>query len=761
MREIRSLNNDWFFTESFNEKELTKIPSICSPVRLPHTNKILPLQYFDEKSYQFISTYYHELDIQDDTEKNKVFIDFEGVMTAASVYINSKFIYEHKGGYTPFTVEINKFLSKDQKNILAVKVDSTERSDIPPFGNVIDYLTFGGMYREVSLRVVPNIYVANVFAKPLHVLEDNKELNCKIFIANPDKINTIVNCKLSILDSEGSLVSELQRNCDLSITETGSFSYSGDHESTPFEITIDKIANVKLWDIDNPSLYTVKAELLTETGEVIDTYTDRFGFKEAKITGSGFYLNGKRLVLRGLNRHQSYPYSGYAMPASAQRQDAVILKNELKVNCVRTSHYPQSKAFLDACDELGLLVLEEIPGWQHIGNAEWKDTAVEHVREMITRDWNRASIFMWGVRINESKDDNHFYKRTNALAHELDSSRQTGGIRFLLWSKLLEDVYTFNDFSHGSKEFGIKRSLLPRWFVTRSFARKPYLITENNGHMYPTKRYDQEERVVEHALRHARIHNATELSKYMAGAFSWCMFDYNTHYQFGSGDRICYHGVMDMFRIPKFASYFYSSQSSPKDAPFMKALTYYSRGERAIGGVVPLVVFTNCDYVDFLYAGKSIGRHKPDKKNYKGLKHPPIILRKMSGQWGCDWDNFELKGYVDGKEVMSQSFSKNPLPSALVLKADTETLTEKDTYDTVRITVSLIDQMQNLLPFAFDTVQLAIEGVGEIIGPTTISLQGGTLAFWVKTVNKEGTIKVSAIVLGLESNRLTLKVNKA
>ena len=134
----------------------------------------------------------------------------------------------------------------------------------------------------------------------------------------------------------------------------------------------------------------------------------------------GFYLNGKKTFLRGLNRHQSYPYIAYAAPESLQRQDARILKNELHCNAVRTSHYPQSQYFLDECDRLGLLVFTELPGWQHIGDGAWKDRACAMLREMLLQNRNHPSIILWGVRINESVDNDEFYTRTNQIAHALD-----------------------------------------------------------------------------------------------------------------------------------------------------------------------------------------------------------------------------------------------------------------------------------------------------------------------------------------------------
>ena len=245
---------------------------------------------------------------------------------------------------------------------------------------------------------------------------------------------------------------------------------------------------------------------------------------------------------------------------------------------MRTSHYPQSPHFLDACDEAGLLVFEEIPGWQHIGDKAWQDLAVRNVEQMIRRDWNHPSIVLWGVRINESQDNHDFYTRTNALAHELDNSRQTGGVRYLYDSELLEDVMTMNDFG----------------FPLRPPNHPLYLNTEFNGHMFPTKRTDNVDRVMEHALRHARVHNQLASDDRYAGGIGWCAFDYNTHANFGSGDKICYHGVTDIFRIRETRR------------PVLPLAVRSQRGDRA-GAVLQLV------------AGRSIRRrrHTPCRDRFQ------------------------------------------------------------------------------------------------------------------------------------------------
>src|SRR6202030_3333216 len=197
----------------------------------------------------------------------------------------------------------------------------------------------------------------------------------------------------------------------------------------PHTVEIGQLEKVELWDLNHPQLYHVR-ERLMRAHQVVDEQVRRIGFREATFTAHGFSLNGKIVKLRGLDRHQTFPYVGQAMPARVQRRDAQILRNSLKCNIVRTSHYPQSPHFLDACDEIGLLVLEEIPGWQHIGDEPWQQLSIDNASRMIRRDWNHPSVILCEVRINESRDDHDFYARTNALARRLDPTRQTGGIRY-------------------------------------------------------------------------------------------------------------------------------------------------------------------------------------------------------------------------------------------------------------------------------------------------------------------------------------------
>ncbi|MDD6841730.1 MAG: glycoside hydrolase family 2 TIM barrel-domain containing protein, partial [Spirochaetales bacterium] len=182
-------------------------------------------------------------------------------------------------------------------------------------------------------------------------------------------------------------------------------------ETKESSLTLSSLS-VSPWSPSSPKLYTLLSTLLVK-GEVIDENTTEFGFRTVETKGKDLYINGEKVFLKGLNRHQAWPYIGYAAPERMQRMDARILKEELGCDIVRTSHYPQSRHFISECDRLGLLVFTEIPGWQHIGDKEWKEKAIINTKEMVLQYRNHPSVIIWGVRINESQDDDEFYKKTN------------------------------------------------------------------------------------------------------------------------------------------------------------------------------------------------------------------------------------------------------------------------------------------------------------------------------------------------------------
>ena len=425
------------------------------------------------------------------------------------------------------------------------------------------------------------------------------------------------------------------------------------------------------------------------------------------------------------------------MPARVQRKDADILRTGLHCNIVRTSHYPQSRHFLDRCDEIGLLVLEEIPGWQHIGPEPWKQIAIDNVGRMIRRDWNHPSIILWGVRINESPDDHSFYTRTNALAHALDTTRQTGGIRNFKESELLEDVFTINDFG-----FPLRKPNHPR-----------YLNTEFVGHTFPTKTTDDDERQREHTLRHARIHDQLASDPQYAGGIGWCAFDYNTHSNFGAGDRICYHGVTDIFRENKPAAGFYKSQCDPSEEIVLEPAFHWASSDESIH-FTKAVVCSNCDHLKFFLREQSlesnpwklIAELDPDREEFDHLKYPPFVLISSSSRTSSP----ASAGAICASTAFSRASksSRNPSPARAtiansLLLPDDRTLMA-DGADTTRVVLRVTDEFGAVRTYANDPIVFTLEGPAELIGDNPFALIGGTGAIWIRAKEKPGTVRLTA-----------------
>ena len=781
------LNDDWLFTEQFEDSlAAPEYPeNTLQPVRLPHTCKGTPFHYFDESLYQMVSGYRRHLLIPKDWQGKRILLTFEGAAHDSTVFCNGKKVGEHHCGYTAFTVDLTDNVLYGQDNLLCVRLDSRENLNVPPFGYVIDYMTYGGIYRDVRLEVKEKVSLSDIF---VHTAID--------FRSSP--VTAQITSEITLTESNGNVT--IRQYYMPKSTAAGQASWNFLCEQTvSADTNCDKeialtaaITDPLLWDTEEANLYILKTQLYQDNTLLDETETT-FGIREAVFKKDGFYLNGRKLRIRGLNRHQSYPYVGYAMPESMQKLDADLLKKELGLNAVRTSHYPQSHYFLERCDELGLLVFTEFPGWQHIGDDVWKAQAVANAEDMIRQYRNHPSIILWGIRINESPDDDAFYEKTNAVAHKLDPSRPTGGVRAMKKSHLLEDVYTYNDFLHDGEMPGCD----PKKKVT-SDMEKPYLISEYNGHMYPTKAFDNEERRSEHAIRHANVLDAVAGQSDIAGSFGWCMFDYNTHKDFGSGDRICYHGVMDMFRNPKLAANIYACEQ--EQTPVLEITSSMDIGEHPGCNRGNIYILSNADSVKMYKNDRFIKEYLPGMSPYKHLKHGPILIddfigdslaqnerfrpkhakeitdamnlvargslnhipkrlyltalkllliyhidfaevtrlyTKYIGDWGGTATIYRFDAIKDGKVV--KSVTKEPVREIrLEAEADHTILTEQHSYDVALVRIRAVDDHGNVLPFYQEPVRLITEGDISIIGPDTIALQGGMGGTYVKSTGRSG-----------------------
>lgn len=761
---MQSLCDNWEFTEQWSETFL-RGEDAAEPVRLPHSPRQIPLHYASPADYEMVCGYRRTLYVPMAAKGKRLFLQFDGAAHITDVYVNQKLAGTHRCGYTSFRVEITDYVNFDAENQIAVRLDSTENGAIPPFGFVIDYLTYGGLYREAWLDVRPRRYVEDVFVTTPDLTHAHLQIT---------RTGNTGACRVRILDESGVCAAETV---------------------TAGAEALLEVSGAKPWTLDAPVRYTCEVSLLDDGGAAIDTTSVRFGFRTAQFRADGFYLNGEKTFLRGLNRHQSYPWIGYAAPEQLQRQDARILKYELSCNAVRTSHYPQSQSFIDECDRIGLLVFTEIPGWQHIGDASWKKQAVENTREMVMQYRNHPSVILWGVRINESLDDDAFYRQTNAAAHELDHSRATSGVRYLEKSHLLEDVYAYNDFSHSGANSGAKKK--------RSVMReknRALLISEHNGHMFPTKSYDPWAKRQEHALRHARVLEAAMASGEHAGCFGWCMFDYPTHKDFGSGDRVCDHGVMDTFRNPKLAASLYAAQGESQ--PVLDVGSSMDIGDYPAGQLGSVYVFTNAETVELYKNDQYVTTLSPDASS--ALLHPPMcvsdtigcllqtqegfdekkaaVLRKcllsaekygLAGMplgdklqmglamlryhmtfddgvalygkyvsnWGGEATRWRFEAKRGGKTVASVTRAPGSCLHLEVRPSHTA-LCEGASYDMASVRIRVLDEYGNPAPYAQLPVRFTLTGAAALACPETVCAEGGMCGAYVRTTGRNGTAQL-------------------
>ena len=784
-------NDGWLFTPVFDPAIVRpECPELTlEPVRLPHTVKALPYNYCNENDYQKLSGYRREFFAPKEWEGRTVLLTFGAVAHDATVFCNGRRVFHHSCGYTAFTVDLTSALHLGQKNVVAVRCDSREDLNIPPFGGQMDFLTYGGICRAVCLDVKEPAYLRDIF------IETKAEGDFRIYTAT---VGETVGCTLQ---------AEIR-------SPSGSRAFYTGELSLPITGALN---SVHPWSIEHPTLYTLTVRLIRPgTGGLPDRALDekscRFGFRTLQFVAGGLYLNGQRVELRGLNRRQSYAYQGYAMPDSIQRLDAQLLKKQLGCNAVRLTT-PPSPAFLDACDELGLLVFVEMPGWQHVGDDIWKAQALQNCREMVCQCRSHPSIFLWGVRVSGSTDDESFYKRTNETVRRLDPTRPTAGTRSTRRSQLLEDVYAYADYSYHGRGVGCEA----RTAVTPD-TRKGYLISEFEGAQFPAKPFDDEPHRLAQALRYAAVLNDTIAQQGVAGSFGWCMTDYNTHREFGSGDRISYQGVMDMFRSPKLSAAVYASQKTPRSPSdiVLEISSSMALGDHPGGFAGACWAFTNAESLRLYRDNDFVAEFTPDRRGrFAALPHPPIeihdfvglLLEKYEGidrtaapqvaailnemrrdsmelsplsrarmySLRLSWNElvqlyykyigvlgspaavYRFEAVWHGRAV--RTVVKEPVQSVrLECTVHNPILTDGPTWDCAAVSLRAIDQNGNLLPYCGEAVQLSVEGPLRILGPSVVPLRGGMAGTYLATTGEAGPAKLHCRMEGALDTEVSLTI---
>jgi beta-galactosidase len=719
-------------------------------ITLPHT--VTPLSWgdWDQASWEGIWIYRKHFALpQRQAGRSRVFADFDGVMADATVLLNGTTVATHRGGYLPFSAELTGSLLPAD-NVLAVVVDS-RWLPVPPAGHPggaasIDFLQPGGIYRDAALRVVPKVFLADVFARPAQVLSTHRSVIVQATIdaaainAGPIDAGPVptdpVEISAELLDGSRRLASTAQK---VTLTAPG---------RSVATLTLAGVGNVTLWSPASPKLYQVRVTLTAPSGDRQggqpgDQHgvTVRTGFRQAVFQADGFYLNGERLQIFGLNRHQLFPYLGMAAAARLQRRDAEILKTELNCNMVRCSHYPQSPHFLDACDELGLMVWQEAPGWNYVGDEAWQDIVAQNVHDMVVRDRNRPCVIVWGTRLNETANHPRLYTRTRQIAARLDGTRPTSGAMTRHsargWG---EDVFAFDDYRQARGDATLRPPL----------PGVPYLVTEAVGALAGAPAYrwtDPGPVLARQARLHAQVHHTAGARPGYAGLLGWCGIDYASY---NGGARIWRGlktpGVLDTFRIPKPAAAIYRTQLDPRARPVIEPVFCwdFGPGSPPHGPGPDAMIATNCERLEIFAGPEHIATGFPDHARFGGLAYPPVFADLTVD--GSGRPELRIDGYLGGQLVASARLSADPARDRLGLAADHASITADGT-DATRVTFRALDAYGNQRPHVSGDVTMRLAGPAILVGdnPFPFGDYGGAGGGFVRSrPDRPGLITVTA-----------------
>lgn len=756
MKKVIPINDGWRFRLGFDKACLDKGAfEGFKNVELPHNSIELKTEYFEPNDMRAVSTYVRELVVPESYNGCRLLLRFDGADNYAEVYVNGMFVTSHKGG-TPFTADVTAPIKFDYRNIVVVKLDARVKKDVPGAGkgNLLQY----GVCRKINLVIESGGIIRDAAV----TAAASAELSIDVLLADfyPE---TAVDAYIT--DWNGETVGRLGAKSVLGerVRLTGS------------------VERHELWSPDNPAVYTAHVRLISGS-KPIDEYTTDFAFRTAAFYRDGFRLNGNKIKLIGLNRIDSYPGIGRAAPDTLEKSDARLIKS-LGCNCVRTLGLA-ARSFIEECDRIGLMVIEDFGGDGYIGDTRWKSAMVDIIAETVIRDRNSPSVIAWGVRANNSPDCDELYFKTAKCAKDLDPSRAVLGARSFMGSRLYEDVFGFNE----TRKTGVSR---PRK-TAQLFI--PYLITEHSG-AWQVKNFDPVADRRAHALAHLDVLDKVLGSKSIDGCIGMSLSDFHTARHKGSGDSVWHSGVTDMYRNLKPAAYAYMSQAELQLVLYPVEPLYNDEFDGR------LTVFTNCDSVR-LYRGESlVGEYFPDRKRYKHLRHPPVFIDDFIGGLLIDegmtpfferlckrlfqkirrkgmtglsfWDklavrmvsrsiktdgegfkrladkylyalvSYRLEGVRGGEVVSTRAVGYFPQSgNGQTVAVECAFPEIAGAYEMVKVSVTATDGNGMTLAYENSPVRVAASGSVSLVGPELRNFSGGSIGFYIKSV-QEGLGKIT------------------
>lgn len=730
-------------------------------INLPHTPFVEPLVVLHQ--WQGICYYRKILNVSKKEIDKQLWLEFEGAMHLADVWVNGQHLIQHSGGYTPFVVDVTGMLHADRGNEILVRLDNRNNPLIPPGKplETLDFCYYGGLYRDVNLIVKHPVHITHpimanevagggIFVTYPYVSKQEAEIKVKTQVSN--KVGT--QRHLTIRHTLYEWSKKKGRGKKVALVESPLVLAAGTTQHHTQQFTVN---NPKLWYPDSPALYVLRTEVM-DGRKVTDCEDTRIGIRRIEMTREkGFVINDKPLKLEGSNRHQEYPYVGNAISDQAQYRDMYQIRDN-GFNTVRLGHYPQDPSVLEACDELGLLVIEPIPGWQFFNKAQgFVDHTYKDIRDLIRRDRNHPSVIMWETTLNESWPPKSWKDQAVRIAHEEFPGDQcyTSG-----------DTYGYDGFDvcYNDWKEGYNR---PNTTSKPGFIRE-YYDYEFGGHYSTTRvtRGDGDYALMQNAWNAQWSHNRYRAYyPWTIGGAVWSMYDYNR----GCCDNICYSGLADLFRLPKFGLLYFRTQM--KEGTFTPAgpMTYevFINSHWLEGSSDTLQVYGNVDEVKLQLNGRVIARQYPDDKpstseyvsrpdggNAENIDFPPFTF------FNVNWERGELKaiGYKDGKAV-AEHVVRTPGAVEAMDITYFESGVSASCRDLLIVYVNLKD-LQGTGCFGENNREVKLEVLqgGELRGPATIKAEAGVASFLVATTDSPMLV-LKAVSGNLETMR-KLKLKK-
>jgi beta-galactosidase len=723
---VVNINQGWEFKRLDSVSESNHSDTQWQKVNLPHTPKIEPLVVNDQ--WQGTAWYQKELTLDAKWKNQKIFIKFEGAMSHAQVWLNDKKVAEHLGGYLPFTIDITDEVNYDGANLVKVKLLNVDNPEIGPKPlKTLDFNTYGGLYRDVNLLI----------KNPLHITDEiyaNKVASGGVFVTFPEisEANSIVDVKTHITNQNS-------EHKDFVLKQKLFF---GDKLITQVEDTTsnllantDKqfsqqliVKNAQLWSPKNPNLYQLVSEIYLDD-KLIEQKQTRIGLRQFEFNDKHqLVINGDVTFLRGVNRHQEYPHVGYATSAQADYRDAVKIKSA-GFDYVRLSHYPHSKAFMDAADELGLVLLDAILGWQYYADTpEFKAQILRTCHDLIRRDRNHASVLAWECSLNESRMPKPFIAQLNDVVHQEDPTRLSAGWlpEFDIYLQARQhrqkhyetptqpyNVSEYGDWEYYAQNAGLNQD---DWADLKEEARTSRQLL-NAG----------EARLLQQARNLQEAHNDNFTTPAFADGY-WVMFDYNRGY---SPDLEA-SGIMSIHRLPKYSYYFFQSQrdASEKSPLFDSGPMAYIASEWTTESSTSVRVFSNADEVELWLNGKLISRNTPSTDKYSSLlAHAPFEFNLDSFQAGA----LIAKAYINDELVAEHSVTTPRSASSIKLTLDESGKAPvAGVNDVVFVYAELLDAQGNSVPVNGETIEFEAQGDVEILQTSSALTEQGKSAILIR-----------------------------